>query len=100
MLFAAPTLGKAMAFIGNMFGINGNGFVDRTGLYYLSGNLVLLLICIICARPGLWKNYRKYALRKGVVPRVAATIGYALILIISVAYLVNATYNPFLYFRF
>lgn len=100
MLFAAPTLGKAVSYIGNMFGIHGNGFVDSTGLYYLSGNLILLLICIFCARPWIWKKYRKFALRKGVGSTIVATIGYAVILIVSVAYLVNATYNPFLYFRF
>ena len=59
MLFAAPTLEKAMIYIGNMFGIHGNGLVDSTGLYYLTGNLILLILCFFCARPWLWKKYRK-----------------------------------------
>ena len=100
MLFAAPTLKNAMIYIGNMFGIHGNGFVDSTGLYYLAGNLMLLILCVLCARPWLWKTYRKFALKKGAVPVAGAFLIYTGILFLSVAYLVNATYNPFLYFRF
>lgn len=99
VLFASPTLGSAVVYIGNMFGIQG-GFIDRTGLYYLTSNLILIILCFVCARPWLWKKYRKQALKKGTWPSVIATVGYAVILILSIAYLVNATYNPFLYFRF
>ena len=36
----------------------------------------------------------------GMVMTVAKTAFYLAILLLSVAYLVDATYNPFLYFRF
>ncbi len=100
VLFASPTLGDAVIYMGNMIGIGGSGFIDGTGLYYLAGNLILLIICCLGSTPLIWQKYRKFALKKGTAPSVVAAGIYTLILVCSMAYLVNATYNPFLYFRF
>ena len=100
ILFFSPTLKDAFVYIGNMFGIGGSGFIDSTGLYYLTSNLILLVICALCSTPWLWKKFRRFTLQKGKYPSVAAAVVYTAIFILSIAYLVNATYNPFLYFRF
>ena len=100
VLFFSPTLKDAFVYIGNMFGIGGSGFIDSTGLYYLAQNLILLVICTLCSTPWLWKKFRRFTLQKGKYPSVAAAVIYTAIFIFSIAYLVNATYNPFLYFRF
>lgn len=100
VLFFSPTLKDAFVYIGNMFGIGGSGFIDSTGLYYLTSNLILLVICALCSTPWLWKKFRRFTLQKGKYPSVAAAVIYTAIFIFSIAYLVNATYNPFLYFRF
>lgn len=100
VLFFSPTLKDAFTYLGNMFGIGGCGFIDSAGIYYLTGNLLLLLICAFCSTPWVWKKFQRFALKKGSYPSVAATVVYTAIFIFSIAYLVNATYNPFLYFRF
>ena len=100
VLFFSPTLKDAFVYIGNMFGIGGSGFIDSTGLYYLAQNLILLIICALCSTPWLWKKFRRFTLQKGKYPSVAAAVIYTAIFIFSIAYLVNATYNPFPYFRF
>lgn len=100
VLFFSPTLKDAFVYIGNMFGIGGSGFIDSTGLYYLTSNLILLVVCALCSTPWLWKKFRRFTLQKGKYPSVAAAVVYTAIFILSIAYLVNATYNPFLYFRF
>ena len=100
VLFFSPTLKDAFVYIGNMFGIGGSGFIDSTGLYSLAQNLILLVICALCSTPWLWKKFRRFTLQKGKYPSVAAAVIYTAIFIFSIAYLVNATYNPFLYFRF
>ncbi len=100
VLFFSPTLKDAFVYIGNMFGIGGSGFIDSRGLYYLAQNLILLVICALCSTPWLWKKFRRFTLQKGKYPSVAAAVIYTAIFIFSIAYLVNATYNPFLYFRF
>lgn len=99
VLFFSPTLTDAFIYIGNMFGIGG-GFIDSTGIYYLTSNLLLLIICTLCSSPLVWKKFRKFSLQKGDYPSVTATVVYTAIFVLSIAYLVNATYNPFLYFRF
>ena len=100
VLFSATSLSGAFSYLGNMFGIGAHGFIDSTGLYYLAGNLLLLVICFLCATPFVWKRFCRLALKKGFWPSIIATVAYSAIFIFSVAYLVNATYNPFLYFRF
>lgn len=100
VLFFSPTLTDALVYLGNMLGMGGHGFIDSTGIYYLTGNLLLFMICAFCSTPWLWKNFKKITLRKGDYPSITAAITYTAIFIFSIAYLVNATYNPFLYFRF
>ena len=62
LFFFAPTLKDAFVYIGNMFGIGGSGFIDSTGLYYLTSNLILLVICALCSTPWLWKKFRRFTL--------------------------------------
>ena len=100
VLFFSASLPDALVYLGNMFGIGGHGIIDSTGLYYLTGNLILLVICFFCATPFVWKRFRRFALKPGNYPSITATVVYAAIFVLSIAYLVNATYNPFLYFRF
>lgn len=100
VLFFSPTLTDAFVYIGNMLGIGGHGFIDSTALYYLTGNLILLVLCTLFSTPWPWRKFRRFSLKRGTYPSVTATVVYTAILIFSVAYLVNATYNPFLYFRF
>lgn len=98
--FFSPTFQTAFIYIGNMLGIGGHGFIDSMSLYYLRGNLLLLLICLICSTRLPWHRFRRFALKRGRYPSVTVTVIYTAIFILSIAYLVNATYNPFLYFRF
>ena len=100
VLFFSSSLTDALIYIGNMFGLGGNGLIDGMGLYCLKSNILLLIICGFCSTPFVWKRFRRFALRRPGYPSMAATVAYAAMLIFSVAYLVNATYNPFLYFRF
>ena len=100
VMFFCTSLKDLGVYLGNMIGIGGHGFIDSTGLYYLFTNLILIIICFIACGPAAWKKIQKCALKAGKARQVVATIAYIAIFILSLAYLVNATYNPFLYFRF
>lgn len=100
VLFFSPTLKDAFIYLGNMFGIGGGGFIDSTGIYYLTSNLILLILCGLCSTPWLWKKFHHFTLKSGNYPSITAAVIYTAIFVFSIAYLVNATYNPFLYFRF
>lgn len=100
VIFGSENLSYAIKYISVMFGISGNFLIDATGLYYLYTNLILFIILFLCSTPVVSKmlkriiKKRKY---KGLI--IAASINLGAI-ILSIAYLINETYNPFLYFRF
>ena len=96
-LFLQANLAQNFA---SMFGILHTPFIDATALYYLRTNAVLLIVCILCSTPLVMNVFSFVASRKGAFFKILATFCYAAVFILSIAYLVNATYNPFLYFRF
>lgn len=100
VLFFSPNMGSALSYLGNMFGIGGTGFVDSSGLYYLTTNIILILLMFFCAGPAVYKRFRRWAFASGSTKTIRVTVIYIGILLLCTAYLVNATYNPFLYFRF
>lgn len=99
VFFFSPGIGSAFVYIGKMFGIGADGFVNATAVYYLYNYILLFLVLILCSVPYTYKKFSRFMLRKkSRCPAAIAT--YILMFILSTAYLVNATYNPFLYFRF
>ncbi|MGO4792341.1 MBOAT family protein [Paenibacillus sp. 2KB_20] len=100
VLFEMETLSSAWRFIGAMFGFGGHVFADQQALYDLSTNVVLLVVLAFCATPlpGKMLSFIKEKWR--IVSMIAVPVIYFLFMVLSTAYLVNATYNPFLYFRF
>jgi alginate O-acetyltransferase complex protein AlgI len=100
VFFEFEHIPAAVAFIGTMFGAGANGFIDNPSLYSLSTNALLLLLSVLCATPfpNIWlTRIQSNSTRFGSI--VVAAI-YFILMVASTAYLVNATYNPFLYFRF
>lgn len=100
VLFFSPGIGSALTYIGTMFGIGAKGFIDSTAIYYLTNYLVLFVILIVCSVPYTYKKFAQHSFGKKKDNYKFAAVCYLLIFILCTAYLVNATYNPFLYFRF
>ena len=78
----------------------GAGAVSGTDLYEILRNAVFLVVCIIACLPAPKRFfYRQLEGRPRLVGALAnaASLG---VLVLCVAYLVNSSYNPFLYFRF
>ena len=100
VLFFSPTPGSAMSYIGTMFGIGGNGFLDWTAFYYLKSSLILGIFAAVSSTPFVYQRFSGWMKGKEVYKQVLCVATYVGIFVISIAYLVNATYNPFLYFRF
>ncbi|MFR0881030.1 MAG: MBOAT family O-acyltransferase [Oscillospiraceae bacterium] len=101
-IFYFEDFGKLSNFFKNLIGLNGNGLTDTYSSLAFSNNFYLIIAALICSFPiaGLIKK----ASEKSSAVNVAATfmripVNLALILVSSVM-LVDATNNPFLYFRF
>ena len=98
VIFNANTLTQAGSDIAGMFGFGGVPLVSTEALYCLRSYAVLFAFGIIGATPLV----RNTAVRLGQSPVCAVlrpVIGLALLLICT-AFLVDGSFNPFLYFRF
>lgn len=100
VLFFSPSLGGAAAYLGAMFGIGGKGLIDMTGFYYLKSGLILGIIAAIGSTPLPYRKFTDLLWKEERYMQAISIVMYAGIFLISTAYLVNDTYNPFLYFRF
>ena len=100
VFFGSETLSYALDYISVMFGLSGNSIVDSTGLYYLYTNLILFVVLSLCSTPIVSKIF-KIVIKKGKIVGLSMAIFVNIsVMILSISYLVNETYNPFLYFRF
>ena len=99
LLFTFEDGAAGIAYLCKMFGANGTALWQGSDLWLLLSNLVFLCILVIASTPYpkrlFWRLWEKSG-----AARAAAAAGGAALLILCVAYLVNSSYNPFLYFRF
>lgn len=99
VLFDTDTLADAGRYYAAMFGADGS-LVDSYARYTIASNAVMLTLCILISG-GLGSRLISFCEEKN--KRASAVAGVAVKiggLLICTAYLVGATYNPFLYFRF
>ena len=101
ILFDSADLSLALIRIGGLFGANGLPLVSVTALYQLKSNALLLLIAAIGATPWPKKCYQRLANSRfqKVLSLSETPILFGLALSVT-AFLVDGSFNPFLYFRF
>ena len=96
-IFALEDFGQLGAYLKVMFGMGGVPLTDGTFGYYLTSYLPIL-----CAAAVASTNLGRVLYGK-LSPRTSQAVCAALVilgLVICTGYLVDGTYNPFLYFRF
>ena len=100
VLFDTADLPTAGAYIARMFGAGGGTFIDSTAMYQIATYGITFIICIIGCT-----NLPKLAV-EAIKKKSAAVVNYSGIIVLTgmfticAAYLVDQTYNPFLYFNF
>ena len=105
-IFAFDDLGQGFAFIAALFGGYGRPLWDGNSLYLLYTNAILLILLIVGSTnlpARLCRRAEGRALRSegsATVLTVAETGLILACMALCFAFLVDATYNPFLYFRF
>ena len=98
VLFAITDFAQLGQYVSAMFAAT---FVDGTALYLLRSNVVLLIAATIGCTTGplrLWNRVEDKLSDTAAV--TLRTVGVVLLLLLSIAFLVGDSYNPFLYFRF
>ncbi len=102
-VFAFDSLGDGLQFIRALFGGYGQALWDGGALYLLYTNIILFIIAAIGSTPLPGRLWNRLDRRLEAHPVPLGALESALVacgMLLCVAFLVDASYNPFLYFRF
>ena len=97
VIFQLDSVKEVAVFYKAMFGFGEAGFISDMDVFYGKSYLLMLVIAIVASTPLLRNFYKRIPAK---IQSVMTPIMIFAVLIVSTAYLVDATYNPFLYFRF
>ncbi len=103
VIFAITDAGELRNYIGLLFSCGASGWFDTRFLWYLDNyGPVLLLACVLACPVYPWICQKAATLSRGKSRLLSAfaAIAVLLLFVLSTAYMVSDTYNPFLYFRF
>ncbi|MBR6635542.1 MAG: MBOAT family protein, partial [Clostridia bacterium] len=102
VIFNATDMKEAFQYIGGMFGAGGIPFVSAEMLYYLKSYALVLVLSLIGSTPVIKNTALRLCNGEKTVKviNVLEPVVIAALLIVMTAYLVDGSFNPFLYFRF
>nr|WP_195975580.1 MBOAT family protein [Hydrogeniiclostridium mannosilyticum] len=98
LFFSYTDIGQAFSVLASMFGFAPEG-ATSLGLYALLTYGLLMLIAALCSGP-LARNLFEKLRNAGTAGKVAWALGVAGLFIITLSFLVNSSYSPFLYAKF
>lgn len=102
ILFDSQTIGETVETIGAMMGFSGLPFATIQSIYYLKSYAVILIIAIIGATPyptKLWNRLDNMHIAAN-IKNILEPLFLLLYLLVCTSFLVDGSFNPFLYFRF
>lgn len=95
VIFNATSMGEAVSDIGGMLGAGGIPVISQEAIYYLKSFGFVFVLAIIGSTPIPKKMISKIKVARYLEPIVLLAL-----LVMITAYLVDGSFNPFLYFRF
>ena len=100
VLFDADSVAGALGVLAGMAGLAGLPAADALSLYCLRSYAVLLLLAAVGSTPWPQRLWQRLAGRAPWLCAVLGPVGLAVLLVLDTAFLVDGSFNPFLYFRF
>jgi alginate O-acetyltransferase complex protein AlgI len=102
VIFDAVNMDEAFSYIKAMVGFSDVSLLSTEFIYYLKDYAVILILSVVGATPFVKRIATKLTETKGVnvVVSVIEPIILVVLLVLVTAYLVDGSFNPFLYFRF
>lgn len=101
VIFSGDSISQIGTQLSAMFGFGGLPMISDVALYYLRSYMVIILAGILGATPLVKKMYIWVKSKAPVaLMGVLEPILIISVLLLSTAYLVDGSFNPFLYFRF
>ncbi len=87
-------------YLKGMFGMGGLPLYNNQALFYLVQYAFIFIVAAYFCTPHFQKILAKTENTNSTAVWTATTVGYIVIFLACVAFIVNSSYNPFLYFRF
>lgn len=103
VFFRADNFAFSFQYLKAMFGMQGQSFIDDNTMLYVHEYIIVFIIAFIAATPILKriKNILELAPKTYMFTmQIMRPILLLTLFMISIMYLINSTYNPFIYFRF
>ncbi len=98
VIFNQTNLNNLFIFLKSLLGLSKIPLINIETTYYFKNYLIILLISILICTPFIKRILNKISKLK--ISIIAEPIFYILLLILTTAFIVNSSTNPFLYFRF
>lgn len=101
VIFRAASLHGAYDYIKCMFGLFNNQFTDVTSALIFSENWIMFTIAVVACVPlttSIGAIHKRNILAKSYA--VVSTVAYMVLFIVCATYIINGSYNPFIYFNF
>ena len=102
VIFDAPEISEAFSYLAAMFGGQNLSLTSLETIYYIKSYAVLFILALIGATPLPKRLFVSIEKRKTVklLFLIAEPIALMALLIVCTAFLIDGSFNPFLYFRF
>jgi len=100
VLFSFENIFRGLEYLKIMLGFKRLPIYDQQFLYYFTSYGIVLILLILCSTPILKIGADLLKKKSERLEGAVLQLSLLLIMIFSIAYLVDSTYNPFLYFRF
>ncbi len=98
IIFNGEDVSQILQNIGGLVGANGIKLISKESIYYFKSYFVIIIIAVIGATPILKNIANSNKIHK--VINILEPVILLLILITCTSYIVDGSFNPFLYFRF
>ncbi|MDD4323100.1 MAG: hypothetical protein PHG26_06010 [Dehalococcoidales bacterium] len=102
VIFNTDGIGNAVTSLGAMLGLAGIPFISTETSYYLSSYWFIFALAIIASTP-LWKHFAQKATEYKPLSRITSFLQPAIqvfLMLLITGYMVDGSFNPFIYFRF
>ncbi|MDR7078858.1 alginate O-acetyltransferase complex protein AlgI [Neobacillus niacini] len=103
VFFRADNFSYSFEFLQSMFNLNQQALFDNTSILFLHDNIILFIVGILFSTPILQKIKHiniKSSKTFSSLSSFSSSVVYMILMFAVVVYLVNSSYNPFIYFRF
>lgn len=100
IIFSGNNIEEIFENIGGIFGIGTTGLINKESIYCLFNYLSVIIIGIIGATPIIKNVINNIKKKNCKIINTLEPIVLSVLLIVCVSYLVDGSFNPFLYFRF